>query len=74
MHRDFVPGVSFQSQSGLLPYQALVIAEEVAHSGKLRQIEVMEYNPDFEEYTTTDSPKTVDFVFRLLEQLLRQSK
>ena len=69
MRQDFVPGVSFQSQSGLLPWHAFMIADAVAHSGKLRQLEIMEYNPDFEESTPDGCPKTADFVLLFLERL-----
>lgn len=69
MHKKFVPGVSFQSTGGLFPWHAFKIAQMVAASGKLRQIEIVEYNPDAEEYTSLGYPKTADFVFLFLEQL-----
>jgi arginase len=74
IHQDYAPGVSFRSKHGMIPEEALLIGDIVRESGKLRQLEIMEYNPDFEEYTMAGSPKTADFVFRLLEQLLRASK
>ncbi|OGZ06415.1 MAG: hypothetical protein A2845_01250 [Candidatus Lloydbacteria bacterium RIFCSPHIGHO2_01_FULL_49_22] len=70
MHKKFVPGVSFQSTGGLFPWHAFKIADRIATSGKLRQIEIVEYNPDAEEYTDLGYPKTVDFVLFFLERLL----
>jgi arginase len=70
IRKDFAPAVSFQSEYGMLPSQLFRMARTVAESGKLRQVEIMEYNPDFEEYGENDSPITAHLVFDLLATLL----
>lgn len=72
IQKDFAPAVSFQSERGLLPSQLSMMSNLIARSGKLRQIEIMEYNPDFELYTRSGSPITANLVFSLLGQLLVQ--
>lgn len=69
MHMNYVPGVSFQSTGGLFPWHALEMADAIQRSGKLRQIEVVEYNPEADEQVAFGCRKTVDFVFLFLERL-----
>ncbi len=71
IHQDYAPGVSFRSQHGMLPFQAFLIGDMIAKSGKLRQLEIMEYNPDFEVYLQ-DQPLTQMFVTDFLSHILAQ--
>lgn len=69
MRMEYVPGVSFQRQDGFFPHQAVGIASILRKSGKLRQVEIMEYNPDFEELDLDGSLKTATFVAMFLGHL-----
>ncbi|GEM_PF-3676150 len=68
MKKDFAPAVSFQSKNGMNPHQAFLIADMVRKSTKLRQLEIMEYNPDFEIYEN-GNPVTAVFVKNLLAHM-----
>ena len=70
MHKKFAPGVSFPSSGGILPGMVTMIAERVAKSGKLRQLEIMEYNPDNEEWDEAGNPKTAMLACVLMETFL----
>ncbi len=70
IRKDFAPAVSFQSKSGLLPSQLFPMLRLVAQSKKLRQVEIMEYNPDFEKFLVSGSPMTAHLVFSVLQELL----
>lgn len=70
IRQDFAPAVSFPSTAGLLPAHLSLIANEFVASDKLRQVEIMEYNPDQEVFTPDGSPLTASLVFVLLSQLL----
>ena len=71
IRHDFAPGVSFQSKNGMLPSQLFPVLRELAVSGKLRQVEIMEYNPDYEKQNTNFSPVTAHLVFDILQQLFK---
>ena len=71
IHQDYAPGVSFRSQHGMIPPEAFLIGDMIAKSGKLRQLEIMEYNPDFEVYLA-DQPLTQMFVTDFLSHILAQ--
>lgn len=65
MHQNFAPAVSFQSKNGMSPNQAFLIADMIRKSGKLRQLEIVEYNPDF-EIQELGVPITAEFVKNFL--------
>lgn len=69
MHRNFVPAVSFQSEHGMNPTQAFIIADMVRDSTKLRQLEIMEYNPDYEVYDQK-KPISATFIMNFLDHIL----
>ncbi len=70
IRKDFAPGVSFPSNHGLLPSQMSLIAGCIAESKKLRQLEIMEYNPDHEQWDKDNFPITAMLVLNLAEAFL----
>ena len=72
IRKDFAPAVSFPSEAGLLPSHLFMMARMIAQSKKIRQIEIMEYNPDVEQYANDGAPITAHLVFALLAQLLTE--
>jgi arginase len=68
--RAFAPAVHLQSCGGITRTLLLLIAEEVALSGKLRSVDIMEYKPAAEEFESNGVGRTLclagDFLLRLL--------
>lgn len=69
VHEDYAPAVSFRSKHGMHPEQIYLIADLIKQSGKLRQVEIMEYNPDFEKHEN-DKPVTAGLVHAFMRRLL----
>lgn len=68
----FAPAVHLQSRGGITRTLLLLIAEEIALSGKLRSVDIMEYKPSAEEFDGNGNGRTLclagDFLLRLLGQ------
>lgn len=68
--RAFAPAVHLQSCGGITRTLLLLIAEEIALSGKLRSVDIMEYKPSAEEFNQHGEGRTLslagDFLLRLL--------
>ncbi len=69
VHEEHAPAVSFRSKHGMHPEQLFMIADLIKQSGKLRQLEIMEYNPDF-EVVKDGVPVTASFVHAFFRRLL----
>ena len=63
----FAPGVSAPSPLGIAPSAILPSIAAIAHSGKLRLVDIAELNPEFDR-----DDQTASLAARLVEYLLRQ--